>query len=146
MIYGSPVIMLYILNLNSCSWCFCSVTQLCPTPCHPINCSTPGFPVLYYLPEFAQIHVHWVGDAIQSSHPLLSPSPPAYNLFQNQGLFQWLGSLEPSIRWPKYWSFSFSISPLMNFQGRFPLELIVLVSLQSKGLSRVFPSTTIQKH
>ena len=60
--------------------------------CNPMNYSTPGFPVLHYLLEFAQTHVHWVGDAIQPSHPLLSPSPPALNLSQHQGIFQWVGS------------------------------------------------------
>ena len=60
-------------------------TQLCPTYCDSMDCSMPGFPVLHYLPEFAQIHVHCVGDAIQLSHPLMSPSPPALNLSQPQG-------------------------------------------------------------
>ena len=67
------------------------VAQSCPTLCDPMDCSTPGFPVLLYLPEFAQTHVHWVGDAIQPSHSLLPPSPPALNLSQYQGLFQWAG-------------------------------------------------------
>ena len=61
----------------------CSVAQSCPTLCGPMDCSTPGFPVLHHLPELAQIHVHWVGDAIQPSHPLSSPSPPAFNLSQH---------------------------------------------------------------
>ena len=60
--------------------------------CDPMDCSTPGFPVHHQLPELAQTHVHRVGDAIQSSHPLLSPSPPAFNLSQHQGLFQWVSS------------------------------------------------------
>ena len=60
--------------------------------CEPMDCSMPGFPVLHYLPEFAQTHVHWVGDAVQPSHHLSSPSPPAFNLSQNQGLFQWVSS------------------------------------------------------
>ena len=67
--------------------CCCSVTQSCPTLCDPMDCSTPGLPVLHCLPEFAQIHVHWVGDAIQPSHPLLPLSPLALNLSQHQGLF-----------------------------------------------------------
>ena len=71
----------------------CSVAQSCPTLCDPMNCSYPGFPVLHSLPEFAQTHVCWVGDAIQPSHPLSSPSPPALNLSQHQGLFQWVGCL-----------------------------------------------------
>ena len=65
----------------------------CPTLCDPKDCSTPGFPVLHHLPEFAQTHIHWVSDAIQPSHPLSSPSPPAFNLAQHQGPFQWVGSL-----------------------------------------------------
>ena len=60
--------------------------------CDPMDCSTPGFPVLHYLPEFAQTHVHWVTDAIQPSHPLLLPSPPALNLSQHQGIFQRISS------------------------------------------------------
>ena len=72
--------------------CCYSVARLCPTLFDPMNCSTLGFPVLSYLLEFAQIHVHWVSDATQLSHPLLSPSPPAFNLSQHQGLFQWVSS------------------------------------------------------
>ena len=71
-----------------------------------MDCSTPGFPVHHQLPELAQIRVHWIGDAIQPSHPLLSPSP-AFSLCQHQGLFLWV----LRIRWPNYWSFSFNISP-----------------------------------
>ena len=71
--------------------CCCSVAQSCPTLCNPMDCSTPGFPVLHHLPEFTQTHVHWVGDAIQPSHPLWPPfSCP--HLSQHQGLFQWVGS------------------------------------------------------
>ena len=71
---------------------FSSVTQSCPTLCDPMNRSTPGLPVHHQLPEFTQTQVHWVGDATQPSHPRSSPSPPALNLFQDQGLFQWFGS------------------------------------------------------
>ena len=71
----------------------CSVTQLCPTLCNPMDCSTPGSPVLHFFPEFAQTHVHSVNYAIQPSHPGLAPSPIALNLSQHQGLFQWVGSL-----------------------------------------------------
>ena len=70
----------------------CSVAQLCPNLCYPMDCSAPGFPVLHHLPELAQTHVHWVSDAIQPSHPLLSPSPPAFSLSQHEGLFQWISS------------------------------------------------------
>ena len=69
---------------------FSSVAQSCPTLCDPVDCSTPGLPVHHQLLEFTQTHVHWVGDAIQPSHPLLSPSPPALNLSQHQGLFRWV--------------------------------------------------------
>ena len=69
---------------------FSSVAQSCPTLCDPMNYSTPGLPVHHQLPEFTQTHVHRVGDAIQPSHPLSSPSPPAFNLSQHQGLFKWL--------------------------------------------------------
>ena len=71
---------------------FSSVTQSCLTLCNPVDCSTPGFPVLHHFLEFVQTHVHCVSDAIQLSHPLLSLSPPAFNLSQHQGLFQWVSS------------------------------------------------------
>ena len=71
---------------------FSSVTQSCLTLWDPINCSTPGLPVHHQLPEFTQTHVHRVGDAIQPSHPLSTPSPPAHNPSQHQGLFQWVNS------------------------------------------------------
>ena len=72
--------------------CFSSVTKSCPPLCDLMDCSTPGLTVLHYLPEFTQTHVHWVDDAIQPSHPLSSPSPPAFYLSQHQSLFQWVGS------------------------------------------------------
>ena len=71
---------------------FSSVAQLCPILCNPMDCSTGGFPVHHQLPEFTETHVHWVDDAIQISHPLLSPSPPAFNVSQHQGLFKWVSS------------------------------------------------------
>ena len=71
---------------------FSSVAQLCPTLCNPMNYSTPGLPVHHELSESTQTHIHWVSDAIQPSHPLSSPSPPALNLSQHQGLFQWINS------------------------------------------------------
>ena len=88
-------------------YCHCSVTKSCSTLCDPINCSTPGFPVPHHLLEFAQVHVHHIGDAAQLTHPLSSPSPPAFNLSQHQSLFQWVAVC---IKWPKYWSFSISPS------------------------------------
>ena len=72
--------------------CCSSVAQLCLTLCNPMDCSVPGFPVLHCLPESAQTHVHWVGNAIQWSHPLSPASPPALSLSQLQGLFQWVSS------------------------------------------------------
>jgi len=101
---------------------FSSVTQSCPTLCDSMNCSTPGLPVHYQLPEFTQTPVHWVGDAIQPSHPLSSPSPPAPNPSQHQSLFQW----------PKYWSFSFSISPSNEHPGliSFRMDWLDLLTVQ----------------
>ena len=81
-------VLLYFLRCQ-----FSPVTQSSPTLCDPVDCSMPGLPVHHQLLDFAQTHVHWVGDAIQPSHPLSSPSPPALNLSQHQGLFQWISSL-----------------------------------------------------
>ena len=81
-----------VLLYYYCSVQFSSVTQSCPTLCDPMNHSMPGLPVPHQLPEFTQTHVHRVGDAIQPSHPLWSPSPPAPNPSQHQGLFQWVNS------------------------------------------------------
>ena len=93
---------------------FSSVTQSCPTLCNPMNCSTPGLPVHHQLPELTQTHVHQVGDAIQPSHPLSSPSPPAPNPSQ-QRVFSSESTLR--MRWPKHWSFSFSIIPSNEYPG-----------------------------
>ena len=93
---------------------FSSVSQSCLTLRDSMDCSTPGLPVHHQLPEFTQTHVHQVGDAIQPSHPLSSPSPLAFNLSQHQGLFQ---ESVLRITWPKYWSFSFSISPSTGYSG-----------------------------
>ena len=83
---------IYMLTMYSSSVQFSSVAQSCLTLCDPMNCSTPGLPVHHQLQEFTQTHVHWVGDAIQPSHPLSSPSPPAPNPSQHQSLFQWVNS------------------------------------------------------
>ena len=120
---------------------FSSVAQLCRTLCNPMDCSTPGLPVHHQLPEFTQTHVHWVGDVIQPSHPLSSPSSPAFNFSQHQGLFQWVSS---SHQVAKVLASS-SVLP-MNIQDWFPLGWTGWISLQSKGLSRVFSNTTVQKH
>ena len=123
---------------------FSSVAQSCLTLCHPMDCSTPGLPVHHQLPEFTQSHVHWVGEAIQPSHPLSSPSPPAFNLSQHQGLFKWVSS---SYQVTTVFGVSALGSVLpMNIQDWFPLWLTGWISLQSKVLSRVFSNITIQKH
>ena len=93
---------------------FTSIAQSCLTLCDPMDCSMPGFPVLHHLLELAQTHVHWVSDAIQPSHPLLSPSLPAFNLAQHQ-IFSSESVLD--IRWPKYWSFSFRICTSNEYSG-----------------------------
>ena len=107
----------------------CSVAQLCPSLWRPMNCSTPGLSVHHQLPELAQIHIHWDSDAIQSSHPLSSLSPPAFSLSQHQGLFKWASS---SHQWPKYWSFSFSISPSNEYSGliSFRMDCLDLLAVQ----------------
>ena len=134
-----------LLIVLDSSICCCSVAQLCLTLYNPMDCSTPGFPVLHHLLELAQTHVHWVGDAIQPqpSHPWSSPSPPAVSLFFHQNLFQWACSshqLARSIRA----SASAPVLPV-NIQDWFPLGLTGLISSQFKGLSRVFSNTTVQR-
>ena len=111
---------------------FSSVTQSCLTLCDSMNHSTPGLPLHHQLPESTQTHVHWVGDAIQPSHPLMSPSPPALNLFQHQGLFKWVSSFF-CIRWPKYWSFSFSFSPFSEHPGLISFRMDCLDLLAAQG-------------
>ena len=123
---------------------FISVTQSCPTLCDPMNHSMPGLPVYHQLPEFTQTHVYRVGDAIHPSHPLPSPSPPAPKSLPASGsfpmsqLFPWGGQ-------------SIGVSALasvlsMNTEDWSPLEWPGWISLQSKGLSKVFSNTTLQKH
>ena len=117
-------------NLPLC-YCYCSVTKLCLTLCDSMDCSMPGFPVPHHLPEFAQVHVHWVNDDIQPSHPLSTPqSFPASGCFP---IYQPFASGSQSIGA----SVPASVFP-MNIQGWFPLGLTGLISLQSKGLWRVF--------
>ena len=106
-----------------------SVTQLCLTLYNPVDCSMQSFLVLRHFPELAQTHAHWVGDAIQPSHPLSSPSPPAFSLSQHQGLCQWVSS---SRKWPEYWSFSFSNSPSNEYSGliSFSMDWLDLLAVQ----------------
>ena len=125
------------------SFQFISVTQSCLILCDPMDYSTPGLPVHHQLLEFTQTHAHWVSDAIQPSHPLSSLSPPAFNLSQHQGLFKWVSFC---IKWPKYWCFSFSISPSNEHSGLISFRMDWLDLLAVQGLSKVFSSTIIQKH
>ena len=122
---------------------FSSVAQSCPTLCYPMNYSTPGLPVHHQLLEFTQTHLHQVSDAIQTSHPLSSSSPPAPNPSQHQSF-----SNESTLRmrWPKYWSFSFSIILSKEIPGLISFRMDWLDLLAVKGLSRVFSNTTVQKH
>ena len=122
---------------------FCSVAQSCLTLCNSMDCSMTGFPVHHQLLELAQTYVHRVGDAIQPSHPLsflvLLPSIfPSVRVFSNESVL--------CIRWPKYWSFSSSVSPSYGYSGLISFGLTGLISLQSKGFSRVFSNSTVQKH
>ena len=121
-------------------FCCCSVAKSHPTFCNPMDCSTPGFPVLHSLPEFTETHARRVSDAIQPSHPLSSPSPtaiiPASGSFPVSQLFASGGQSIGA---------SASVLPV-NIQGWFPLALIGWISLQSKGLSRVSSNTAVQKH
>ena len=122
---------------------FSSVAQSCPTLCDPMNHSTPDLPVHHQLPKFTQTHIHRV--VMPSSHLilcrplLLLPSiPPSIRVFSHESALR--------MRWPKYWSFSFSIIPSKEIQGWSPSEWTGWISLESKGLSRVFSNTTVQKH
>ena len=108
---------------------FSSVAQSCPTLCDPMNRSTPGLPVQHQLSEFTQTHIHQVSDAIQPSHPLSSPSPPAPNPSQHQGF-----SNESTLRmrWPKYWRCTFSIIPSKEIPGliSFRMDWLDLLAVQ----------------
>ena len=125
-----PCYRVSLCNICSFSAQFCSVTQLCPTLCNPMDCRTPGLPVHHWLPEFTQTYVHWVGDVIQPSHPLPSPSPPACNLSQHQGLSN---ESVLHIRGPKYWSVSFSISPSNEHSGLISFRMDWLDLLEVQG-------------
>ena len=110
-------------------YCCCLESKSCPTLCNRMDCSTPGFLIPHPLPEFAQTHVHWVSDAIQPSHPLsprlLLPTIfPSIRVFSNESAFQ--------IRWSKYWSFSFSISPSSEYAGliSFRIDWFDLLAVQ----------------
>ena len=137
-------IYIYIYTHWMCVSSVGSVTQSCPTLCDAMNCSTPGFPIHHQLLELFQTHVHWVDDAIQPSHPLLSPFSYQLQFFPASGSFQMnqffaLGGQHIGV--------SASVSVLsMNIQDWLPLGWTGWISLQSKGLSRVFSNTRVQKH
>ena len=134
----------------------CSVAKSCSTLCNPMDCSVPGFPLLYYHPEFAGNHIHWVGDAIFCHSLLLLPSIlPSVRVFS--------GELAPCIRWPEYWSFSFSINPSSEYSGLISLwidwsELLAVQrilksspapqfeSINSSVLSLLYGSTLTSLH
>ena len=116
-------------SLSSESQSVSSIAQWYPTLCDPMDCSTPGFPVHHQLLELTQTHVHWLGDAIQPSHSLSSPSPPIFSfpsirVFSNESV--------PPIRWPKYWSFSFSTNPSNEYSGliSFRMDWFDLLAVQ----------------
>ena len=121
---------------------FSSVSQSCPALCDPMDCSRPGLPVRRQLPEFIQTHV----ESMMPSNHLIVCYPlllllsifPSIRVFSNESALR--------IRGPKYWSFSFSISPCSEYSGLIPLGWTGWISLRSKGLSRVFSNTTVQKH
>ena len=132
-----------IFHVPRISCCCYSVTKLCLTLCDPMYYSTPGSSVLHQLPELYQTHVHRVSDAIQPSHPLTFPSPPAFNLSQHQSSFQWVNSLHQMI---KVLEFQLQYQSFREYSGLISLGLTGWISLQSKGLSRVFSNTTVLKH
>ena len=122
---------------------FSSVTQSYLTLCNPMDCSTTGLLVHHQLPEFTQTHVHWVmlpSNDLIFCHPLLLLSSifPSIRIFSNESVLH--------ITWPKYWNFSFSISPSNEYSGFISFKWNVWISLQSKGLSRVFFNTTVQRY
>ena len=130
-------------HMSICVYCCCSVIQSCQTLCDYMDCSMPGFPVLHHILDLVQTHDHWVCDAIQTTHPLSTPFLlpsifPSIRVFSNESALH--------LRWPKYWSFSSASVFQMTIQDQFLLGLTGWISLQSKGLPRVFSNTTVQKH
>ena len=133
---------MFLLRSKNCCCC-CSVANLCPTLCNPMDCSMTGFPVPHHLQEFAQVHDHWISDTIQPSHPVtcFSSCPPSFPA-PGSYLMSWLFSSDGQSIGA---SASASVLP-MSIQDWFPLGLTGLISLLSKGLSRVISSTTIWNH
>ena len=122
--------------------CCCSVTQSCPTLCDPMDCSMPGFPVLHHLLEFAQTHVHWVGDAIQPSPPLSFPSPPA--IFPSiKGIFQWVSLLHQVA---KVLEFQFQHQSFNEYSGSIFFRMDWLDLLAVQGTLKSLLQHTVWKH
>ena len=121
--------LLVLKSRENITFCCCSVTQWCPTHCNAKDCSVLGFPVLHHLLELAQTHIHCIRDAIKPSCPLLSPYPPA-SIFPSIRIFSKESAL--CIRWPKYWSFSFSLSPSNEYSGliSFRIDWLDLLAVQ----------------
>ena len=126
-----------------CSCCCCSVPKSCLTLCNPMDSRTLGSSVLKCLQELPQIHGHWVSDVIQPSHPLLFPSPPA-SIFPSIRVFSYESGL--SNRWPKYWSFGFSISLPSEYSGliSFRIDWFDLLSVQRTSLTSQFEASVLQ--
>ena len=119
---------------------FCVYIYLCPTLCNPMDCSMPGSPGSNSWTLLKQTHVHWVSDATQPSHLLCHPLLLLPSIFLSIRVVSNESALH--IRWPKYWSFSFNISPSDEYSGPISFRM----DLQSKGISVVFSNTTVQKH
>ena len=132
----------FLKKLNIKLPCCCSVTLSCSTLCNPMDCSMPGLPIHHYLPEFAQVRVYCISDAIQPSHPLI-PCSPSASVFPSIRDFSSESTV--CIRWPKYCNFSFRISPSNEYSGLISFKMTALIFL-SKGLSEVFSSTTVWRH
>ena len=120
----------------------CSVAQSCPTLCNHVDCSTSNFPVPHHLLEFAQVHVHCIGDALQPSHPLMLSFPSALNISQHQGLFQWVVCSHQMTKILE--ALASALVLAVNIQGWSPLRLTGLISLLSKGLSGVFKQHSLR--
>ena len=132
-----------MVHIVFCSVQFSSVTQSCPTICDPMDCSTPGLPVHHQLLEFTQTmstRSVMPSNHLILCHPFLLPPSifPRIKVFSNESVL--------CIRWPKDWSFSFSISPSKEYSRLISFRIACLIFSQSKGLSRVFSNTTVQRH
>ena len=130
------IFLFWLASLSIIGSQFSSVTQSCLTLCDSMDCSTPGFPVHHQLPEFTQIHVHWIGDAIQPSHPLSSPSPPAFSLSQHR-VFSNVSVL--CIRWPKYSSISLELTQMHSFLWLSNIPVCVCIHTHTHTPQLLYP-------